>query len=187
MADMMMDCPACWAKKKDCAHCKGAGKVPDKQLSPHFKLSEMLNSGTGRSKGIANVPTPEIVANLEKLCKEALEPIRELVGPLKINSGYRADDINKAVGGSITSAHSYGLAADLNPVKGTWKQLMDKVIASGIKLDQIIYERAGASTWVHVGLLHPKTGKKRGDQLAMLLVDGKTTYRTYDPADAELA
>ena len=183
MADLVMDCPRCWAKKKDCQLCKGSGKVADEQLSPHFRLSEMLNSGTGRSKGISNEPTPEIVANLRKLCVEALEPIRAVVGPLKINSGYRADEINKAVGGSITSAHSFGLAADLNPAQGTWKQLMDKVIAAKIPLDQLIFEH----TWVHVGVYHPKTGKQRGDKLAMFKVGDKVTYEAYNPNDSRIA
>lgn len=181
MAEMLMDCPRCWGKK--CDLCKQTGKVPDEQLSPHFRLSEMLNSGTGRAKGISNEPTPEVVANLRRLCNEALEPIRATAGPLKINSGYRADAINQAVGGSITSAHSYGLAADLNPVKGTWKQLMDKIIASGIKLDQVIFEH----TWVHVGLLQPKTKSQRGDKLSMFKVGGKTVYEPYNPNDARIA
>jgi len=181
MADLVMDCPRCWGKK--CDLCKQTGKVPDEQLSPHFRLSEMLNSGTGRSKGISNEPTPEVVANLRRLCNEALEPIRAVAGPLKINSGFRADAINKAVGGSITSAHSYGLAADLNPAQGTWKQLMDKIIASGIKLDQVIFEH----TWVHVGLLQPKTKSQRGDKLSMFKVDGKTVYEPYNPNDSRFA
>ena len=87
--------------------CKQTGKVPDEQLSPHFKLSEMLDSGTGRSKGLSNEPSAEVLANLRKLCNEALEPIRALIGPMHVNSGYRSDAINKAVGGSTTSAHSY--------------------------------------------------------------------------------
>ena len=183
MADLVMDCPRCWAKKKDCALCKGTGKVADEQLSPHFRLSEMLNSGTGRSKGISNEPTPEVVENLRKLCNEALEPIRAVAGPLKINSGFRADAINQAVGGSITSAHSYGLAADLNPIQGTWKGLMDKIIAAKVPLDQVIFEH----TWVHVGLLQPKTGKKRGDKLSMFKVEGKTVYEPYNANDARFA
>jgi hypothetical protein len=181
MGDMLMDCPRCWGKK--CDLCKKTGKVPDRYLSPHFKLSEMLNTQIGRKNGLANDPTPEIEANLEKLCKEALEPIREVCGPLRINSGYRSDAVNKAVGGSTTSAHSYGLAADLHPMKISWKELMDKVIASGLKLDQIIYEH----TWVHVGLLHPKTKKQRGDKLTMFNVGGKTTYETYNPDDERFA
>jgi hypothetical protein len=143
----------------------------------------MLNSGTGRSKGLSNDPTPEIEANLERLCKEALEPIRAIVGPLKINSGYRSDAVNKAVGGSTTSAHSYGLAADLNPVKGTWKELMDKIIASGVKFDQIIFEH----TWVHIGLCNPRDMKQRGQKLSMFKVDGKTTYEPYNPHDSRIA
>jgi hypothetical protein len=181
MGDMMMDCPRCWGKK--CDLCKQTGKMPDRYLSPHFKLSEMLNTQIGRKNGLANDPTPEIEANLERLCKEALEPIRELCGAIKVNSGYRSDAVNKAVGGSTTSAHSYGLAADLHPLKVTWKQLMDKTIASGLKLDQIIFEH----TWVHVGLLHPKNKKQRGERLTMFQRDGKTVYETYSPDDERIA
>jgi len=182
MADLMMDCPRCWAKKKDCALCKGAGKVPDQQLSPHFRLSELLDSGTGRSKGISNEPTAEIIANLKMLCEQALEPIRMAVGPLKINSGFRADAINKAVGGSTTSAHSFGLAADLHPPAGC-KKLMNDIIKTAVPLDQLIFER----TWVHVGLLNPKTKAKRGQLLSMFVVNGGPTYEAYNPNDPRIA
>lgn len=181
MADMLMDCPRCWGKK--CDLCKKTGKVADEQLSPHFKLSELLDSGTGRSKGISNEPTPEIVANLRKLCIEALEPIRALIGPMHVNSGYRADEINKAVGGSVTSAHSYGLAADIKPLKVSRKQMCDAIIKAGVKLDQMICE----PTWVHIGVYHPKTGKQRGDKLSMFVVGGKQTYPAYDPNDPRVA
>lgn len=177
MADM--ECPRCWGKKGSCAKCGGTGKVPDRQLSEHFKLSEMLATPTGKKGGFANDPTPEIEANLERLCKELLEPIRALVGPLNVNSGYRSDAVNKAVGGSTTSAHSFGLAADLRPAKGTWKHLMDAIVASGLKYDQVIYEH----TWVHVGLLYPPTKAQRGQKLSMFVKDGKTTYEPYNPAD----
>ena len=180
---MMMDCPRCWGKGGSCLRCDGSGKEVDIQLSPHFKLSEMLNTPTGRSKGLANDPTPEIVENLRKLCVEALEPIRELCGPLKINSGYRSDAVNKAVGGSTTSAHSYGLAADLHPLKVSWKECMDKTIAAKIKLDQLIFEH----TWVHVGYAHPKVKGQRGQLLTMFVKDGKTTYEPYDPNDKRIA
>lgn len=182
MSDMLMDCPRCWGKTKDCGKCKGSGKVADRHLSPHFKLSELLESGTARSKGLSNEPTAAIEANLEKLCKEALEPIREKVGPLKINSGYRSDAVNLAVGGSTTSAHSFGLAADLHPAGGC-KKLMNDIIASGVKLDQIIFER----TWVHVGLLHPKTKAQREQKLSMFMVGGKATYEQYNPNDSRIA
>ncbi len=182
MADLLMECPKCWGKKKDCLKCHGTGKCADKQLSPHFKLSELLVSGTAKSKGLDNDPTPEIEANLKALCENVLEPIRAAVGPLKINSGYRSDAVNKAVGGSITSAHSFGLAADLHPPAGC-KKLMNDIIKTGVKLDQIIFEQ----TWVHVGYLNPKDKKQREQKLSMFRVAGKTTYEAYNPNDSRIA
>lgn len=179
---MQMDCPKCWGSDKSCARCGGDGKCPDVQLSPHFRLSELLDSGTARSRKLSNDPSAEVLANLKILCEQALEPIRAKVGPLKINSGYRSDAVNEAVGGSTTSAHSFGLAADLHPPRGC-KALMTAIIASGVKLDQIIYER----TWVHVGLLNPRDRKQREQRLSMFVVAGKTTYEPFDPNDARIA
>lgn len=179
---MTMDCPKCWGKNKTCARCGGDGKCPDELLSPHFRLSELLASNTAKSHGLDNDPSPEVLANLRLLCEHVLELIRAAVGPLKINSGYRSDAVNKAVGGSTTSAHSFGLAADLHPPAGC-KKLMNDIIASGVKLDQVIFER----TWVHVGYLHPKTKTQRGDRLSMFVVGGKTTYEPYNPADPRIA
>jgi zinc D-Ala-D-Ala carboxypeptidase len=181
MSALQMDCPKCWGKNKACPKCHGTGKCEDKQLSPHFRLSELLASNTAKSKGLDNDPSPEIEANLKALCEHVLEPIRAAVGPLKINSGYRSDAVNKAVGGSTTSAHSYGLAADLHPPAGC-KKLMNDIIACGVKLDQIIFER----TWVHVGYLNPKTKAQRGDKLSMFVVNGKTTYEAYDSNDKRI-
>jgi hypothetical protein len=179
---MEMDCPKCWGKSKTCVRCGGDGKRPDVQLSPHFRLSELLASNTAKSRGLDNDPSPEVLANLKLLCEQALEPIRAAVGPLKINSGYRSDAVNKAVGGSTTSAHSFGLAADLHPPRGC-KALMTQIIASGVKLDQIIYER----TWVHVGLLHPSSKAQRGQKLSMFVIGGKATYEPFDPKDSRIA
>jgi hypothetical protein len=178
MAEMQMDCPKCWGSDKACVRCGGDGKCPDVQLSPHFRLSELLDSGTARKNKLSNDPSAEVLANLKLLCEQALEPIRAKVGPLHINSGYRSDAVNDAVGGSKTSAHSYGLAADLRPPHGC-KKLMNDIIASGVKLDQIIFER----TWVHVGWANPKDGKQRDQKLSMFVVAGKTTYEAYNPAD----
>lgn len=179
---MTMDCPKCWGSDKECKRCGGDGKCDDMQLSAHFKLSELLDSGTARKHKLSNDPNAEVLVNLKLLCEQALEPIRAKVGLLKINSGYRSDAVNKAVGGSTTSAHSFGLAADLHPPKGC-KALMTQILASGVKLDQVIYER----TWIHVGLLNPRDKQKRGQALSMFVVGGKTVYEPFDPKDSRIA
>ena len=185
MAALVMDCPRCWSKKKDCPRCDGSGKVNDIQLSPHFKLSEMLESNTARAHGLANDPTPDQLANLTRLCNEVLEPVRALVGPLRVNSGLRTEAVNKAVGGSATSAHCHGLAADLRPAVGTVKALVDAVIRSGLKLDQVIYENP-LKPWCHIGMLNPKDGSKRGQHLSMFIVDGEKTYEPFNTNDKRL-
>lgn len=121
-----------------------------KQLSDHFSLEEMVFSQTAARKGIDNIPTPGIVANLRVLCA-TLEEVRELLGvPLLISSGYRSPALNKAVGGAKGSAHMLGLAADFTaPAFGTVLQVAKKIAASGIVYDQVIHE---FTSWVHLGL-----------------------------------
>ena len=80
----------------------------------YFTIKELCKSSTAVQKGIDNTPNSEIVNNLEQLVDFILDPLREKYGkPIKINSGYRCDRLNKAVGGSATSQHRYGLAADI--------------------------------------------------------------------------
>jgi hypothetical protein len=91
---------------------------PQLQLSPHFKLFEFVISETAERKAIYNRPSDEIIARLRTLCESILEPARQQLGPLHINSGYRSPELNAAIGGSSTSAHMIGYAADVVP----WEQ-----------------------------------------------------------------
>ena len=128
------------------------------KLSEHFELTEFTASAVALSKRIKNVANEEAIENLKLLCENVLEPIREMVGrPIIITSGYRSPALNKAVGGSKTSQHMFGQAADII-VKGASKQEMyyigQQIRKSGIAFDQMIFE----------GILEPsiKTDWKRG-------------------------
>lgn len=98
------------------------------------------------------------------MCKKILEPLRKGVGqPIKVNSGFRAPKVNRAVGGVSTSAHCFGLAADIVcPRYGNAKafcKFVEKYLNdNNIAFDQIIYE---FGTWVHVGLRHPDGRQRR--------------------------
>jgi hypothetical protein len=125
-------------------------------LSPHFTLEELTASSKAKALKIDNTPTPEILENLKALAL-ALEMIRSVCGkPLKISSGYRSPALNKAVGGSKTSMHSQGLAADFTVSGLTPRQICEKIVAAGIRVDQLILENISPSNpdgvWVHVGL-----------------------------------
>ena len=153
-----MLCPACW-RRQVCEYCEGLGSVEDVQLSPHFALSEMLRSDVAHARGLYQVPTPAVVERLRELCVELLEPVRASVGPLRVTSGYRRPGVNSAVGGSSTSAHLSGWAADVAPVRGTPEQIM-----------RLLHEAGGSLPWdqailypghVHLGLRRPATGEQR--------------------------
>ena len=84
------------------------------QLSSHFELNELIVSELAARRGIANDPTPEVIDNLRRLCQSVLEPLRVKLGrPVVITSGYRCAALNSAVGGSPTSHHVLGRAADV--------------------------------------------------------------------------
>lgn len=106
------------------------------QLSPHFTLAEL----TVTSTGLANFPGDTAIANLRVLCMGLLEQIRWHTGPLTISSGFRTAAVNRAIGGSATSQHVTGEAADLMGADRfvIWRAILDD---PRLPIDQaIIYE-----------------------------------------------
>ena len=84
------------------------------QLSKNFRLSEFTRSDTAKRLGIVNeCSSVEQVLNLAYLCHTVLQPLRDRFGPIRINSGYRCPELNKAVGGVANSQHMRGEAADI--------------------------------------------------------------------------
>ena len=88
--------------------------IQNQNLSPHFTLAEMCESQTAQKHGIANIPSPEAVANLRRLCEGTLEPLREAIGlPIIITSGFRTKALNdKLAHAASRSQHMEGCAAD---------------------------------------------------------------------------
>jgi hypothetical protein len=93
-------------------------------------------------------PPAQVRANLVRLAVDLLEPARALVGPLRVNSGYRCPRLNAAIGGSRTSRHMDGLAADVFPLEMDLADAFERLAQSGLPVDQLIYE---FGRWIHVG------------------------------------
>ena len=91
------------------------------KLSPHFTLGEMI---TTSHRHIDNMPTPEEIERLTRLCLEFMEPVRERFGPIRVTSGFRCVNLNSAIGGSKASAHIYGCAADFVTYAATRSSLL---------------------------------------------------------------
>lgn len=122
----------------------------NEQLSRHFTLKEL----TKTTSGLVNQPeSPEIAARLATLCREVLEPIRNhFARPVIIHSGYRCAAVNSAVGGSKSSQHLRGEAADFH-VSGYTVYEVARWISDNLDYDQVILEdflpEHASSGWVH--------------------------------------
>ena len=147
-------------------------------LTRNFSYLEMIKSSTAQRLNVSNEPTTEHVINLVNLCNHILQPVREEFGPFRINSGYRSLALNAKVGGSKTSQHCNGEAADFessrisNPKLAAW-------IAKNLDFDQLILEfydgKDPHSGWIHCS--YKKDGSNRAKTLTALRVKGKTQYR----------
>jgi hypothetical protein len=144
------------------------------KLTEHFTLEELIVSDTAVRHGIDNTPSSPLILTNLKILSEGLEHVREILGrPIIINSGYRSMVVNSLVGSKPTSQHTKGLAADfICPSFGSPKDIVKKIVSSGIQYDQVILE---FDRWVHISFC--EEGYKPRKQA--LIIDSKGT-RNYD-------
>lgn len=122
-------------------------------LSPHFTLEELTFSETAVRHAYPNDPPDDVLSNLRALAA-ALEMVRYRLGhPVLISSGYRSPQVNAAVGGSRSSSHMKGLAADFRcPNFGDPLKVAAEIATIAFDFDQIIHE---FGRWVHLGIPAP--------------------------------
>jgi zinc D-Ala-D-Ala carboxypeptidase len=147
------------------------------KLSNNFSLSEFTESPKADRLGIDNTPNKEAIDNLQELVTFVLQPIRDRYGSVVISSGYRSPELNKAIGGSTTSDHCLGCAADFE-VQGMDNKEMAKWIANNLDFKQVIlefyHEGDMHSGWIHCS--YKKDNNKK--QKLNALKDGKKTIYT---------
>lgn len=147
------------------------------QLSKSFTVEELTFSQTAAREGIDNTPTPEHIRAMRELCSKILQPLRDAIGmPLVISSGYRSPRLNRAVGGSLTSQHMEGKAADVVCFGMETKQLFKRVLELKLPFDQLIYEGGRKSIWVHVSF-DPKRKRRRTIMTATFPEAGGVVYQ----------
>ena len=122
------------------------------RLSKNFALSEMVKSATAERLNVDNSPSDIHLVNLTHLVIHILQPVRDEFGVITINSGYRSPALNAKVGGSKTSQHCNGQAADFESFS-TPNPDLAKWIAKNLDFDQLILEFYDGvnpnSGWVH--------------------------------------
>lgn len=119
-------------------------------LSKNFTLEEFLVSQTASRHGIDMEPSDFIIHNIQELVTTCLQPLRdEAGGGIFISSGFRPAELNSRIGGSKTSAHVLGNAADLKVSGQTPFQTAMLIVEMKLPFDQVIHE---FGRWVHLGI-----------------------------------
>lgn len=123
-------------------------------LAPHFTIAEVTRSSTASREGIDNtVPVP-LYKNIGRIT-EFMECVRWLLGdvPIYVSSWFRCQILNKAIGGSGTSAHMKGLAMDFKHSVLSLEEVFIEIKESRLPFDQLIIEGTQQKAeWLHVGL-----------------------------------
>ena len=147
-------------------------------LTNNFSLQEMIKSETALRRDMDNTPhSDEVVQNLTTLCEQVLQPLRDAYGVgIKVNSGYRSPDVNAAVGGSRTSDHCKGQAADIE-IPGVANADLAQYIADNFHFTQLILEfytqGIPDSGWVHVSYVADNLKRQ---VMTAVKQNGRTVY-----------
>ncbi len=149
------------------------------RISKHITYKEATRSVTALRLGIENKPSEYELQNMELIAEKVFEPLREAVnGPIKINSFYRSEELNKSIGGSSRSQHCQGRAIDIDDFYGyVSNSYMYYYIKDNLDFDQLIWE-FGTDTnpdWVHVSYVDSDSNRKRC--LLAYKENGKTKYK----------
>lgn len=123
-------------------------------MGKYFTIEELTKSNTATKLHIDNTPNVNQKKNLEELI-QLLDKIREKWGsPIIVTSGFRCNKLNNAVGGSKTSQHLQGQAADIISKNNKElfllirKMIMDKEINVGQLINEKNY------SWIHISTPH---------------------------------
>ena len=115
----------------------------------YFTLDELAHSNVARTKRIDNTPNEQQKKALVALVDNVLDPLRDLLGkPVLVSSGFRSNDLNRAVGGAATSQHMKGEAADIYTGTKEGNKKLFELIRDNLPFDQLIDEKD--FSWVHV-------------------------------------
>ena len=149
------------------------------RISKNLTLKEATRSATALRKGISNEPSIEHLENLKRIAENVFQPARDHFGvPIQVTSGYRSEELNRAIGGSTRSQHCKGEALDLDVNNEVSNSQLFNYIKDYLDFDQLIWEFGTDQDpdWVHVS--YKKEGNRR-QILRAKRVNGKVSYEIY--------
>ena len=147
-------------------------------ISKHISWHEGTYSRTGERRDLDNTPNEEQLKCMKEVAENLFEPLREWVGgPIKINSFFRGEPVNTAIGGSKYSQHMKGQAIDIDDTfRHKTNAEMYHYIKDNLDFDQMIWEFGDDKNpnWVHISWVSHRPNRKK--LTIAKRIDGKTRY-----------
>ena len=148
------------------------------RISKHVSYREGVRSRTADRLGLENIPNTEQLKCMKSIAEDVFEPLRAYVGgPIKINSFFRGEPVNTAIGGSKYSQHMKGQAMDIDDTFGRMTNAeMYHFIKDHLDFDQLIWEFGDEDNpnWIHVSYVTHRENRKK--LTVALKRDGKVVY-----------
>jgi zinc D-Ala-D-Ala carboxypeptidase len=150
-----------------------------KKISDHISYKEATHSATALRKNLDNTPDKNQLKCMKDIAENLFEPLRKWVGgPIKINSFFRGEPVNTAIGGSKYSQHMKGQAIDIDDTFGYKTNAeMYHYIKDNLDFDQMIWEFGDDKNpnWVHISWVSHRPNRKK---LTIAYKEGgKTKYK----------
>lgn len=118
-------------------------------ISKHITYEEATISPTALRLGINNTPSEVVLTKMKLVAEKCFETLRKWYSkPIKVNSFFRCDELNKAVKGSKTSQHVTGEAIDITAGSKTENKKLFDWLCANVEFDQCINEYD--YSWVHI-------------------------------------
>ena len=148
------------------------------KISKHVSYKEGVRSRTADRMGLDNTPNNLQLKCMKDIAEGLFEPLRKWVGgPIKINSFFRGEPVNTAIGGSKYSQHMKGQAMDIDDTFGHKTNAeMYHYIKDNLDFDQLIWEFGDDENpnWIHVSYVTHRENRKK--LTIAKRINGKTRY-----------
>ena len=147
-------------------------------ISEHISYKEATHSATALRRNLDNTPNDEQLKCMKEVAENLFEPLRKWVGgPIKVNSFFRGEPVNTAIGGSKRSQHMKGQAIDIDDTFGHKTNAeMYHYIKDNLDFDQMIWEFGDDKNpnWLHISWVSHRPNRKK--LTIAKKVNGKTKY-----------
>lgn len=150
-------------------------------ISDHISYKEATYSQTGVRRGFDNTPNDKQLKCMEEVAENLFEPLRKWVGgPIKVNSFFRGEQVNTAIGGEKSSQHMRGQAIDIDDTfKYKTNAEMFHYIKDNLDFDQMVWEFGteypdGNPNWVHISWVSHRPNRKK--LTIAKKINGRTKY-----------